>query len=186
MQVDSQLCFVEPGAAPASLVAAAGALVPIGGVLDLLGVGVGVAPPGVIGNPFNGFYGVDPGPGEHKPTLSARIGTALASATNTAAFEFVLQVASDTGAGGGYQPGAWEDWVTAGLQAVGAYPASSKIRIDLAPAPNSTPSPRFIRFVMRPLAGDDLTAGTVSFAGFVMADDDLTNVIQAPSNYVVA
>lgn len=185
MQIDQQLTFVGIGAAPVSLVGAAGALIQIGGTIDMLGQGVGVAPQGVIGNPFNGFYGVDPGPGMLKPTLAGRIGTALATG-NAATVEFVLQVASDTGAAGGFQPGTWEDWVTAGVQAVGAYPVNSKIRMDFTPLPNSTPAARYMRFIMRPLTATNLSAGTCTFAGLVMADDDLQNVQNGPVNYVVA
>lgn len=185
MQVDQQLTFVGLGAAAVSLVGAAGAAVVIGNPLDLLGLGVGVAPQGVIGNPFNGFYGVDPGPGMLKPTFSGRIGTALATG-NAATAEFVLQVAPDTGAAGNYQPGTWEDWVTTGARAVGDFAANSKVRMDLGPAPNNTPVPRFIRLLLRVPAATNLNAGTMTFAGLVMADDDLGNVQQAPVGYAVA
>ena len=185
MQIDNQLVFLGLGAAPVSLVGAAGADVPIGSVIDLLGLGSGVAPQGIIGNPFNGFYGVDPGPGQLKPTLAGRLGTALATGNGSLA-QVVLQVAPDTGAAGGYVPGTWEDWVTTGVRALTDFAANSKIRMDLAPAPSGTPSPRFIRFLFRPSAAENLSAGTVSFAGFVMADDDLGNVQNAPVGYTVA
>lgn len=185
MQIDQQLTFVGLGAAAVSLVGAAGAAIQIGSTLDLLGVGVGVAPPGVIGNPFNGFYGVDPGPGMLKPTFSGRIGTALAT-SNAATAEYVLQVAPDTGAAGGYQPGTWEDWVTTGTRAVSDFAANGKVRMDLGPAPNNTPAPRFVRLLQRVPAATNLSAGTMTFAGFVMADDDLGNAQNAPQNYAVA
>lgn len=185
MQIDQQLTFIGLGAAPVSLVGAAGAAIVIGNPIDLLGQGAGLAPAGIIGNPFNGLYGVDPGPGMLKPTFSGRIGTALATA-NAATAEFVLQVAPDSGAAGGYQPGTWEDWVTTGARAVGDFPANSKVRMDLGPAPNGTPAPRFIRLILRVPAAENLSAGTMTFAGLVMADDDLGNAQNAPVGYTVA
>lgn len=179
--IDNQVSFVGLGAAAASLVGAAGALVQVGDVIDLLGVGVGVAPPSIIGNRASGFYGVDPGVGRTKPRCAIYIGTSLATG-NSATAEFALQYAPDTGSSGGYLPGTWEDGATGGAKAVAEYAAGVLAQLDLPPAPPSTQTPRFVRLVMRVPASTNLSAGTVIFAGLVMGLDEQAQR-QAPNNY---
>lgn len=181
MQTDALTNFVQPGAVPVTAVGPAGAIVQIGQTLDLLGPGVGVAPPGVIGNTT--LWGHDPGIGRVKPEIQITVGTAFATG-NAATGEFVIQYAPDTGAAGGYQPGTWEDAETTGFKAVGVFSANQVVRMDLPPTPPSTPTPRFTRLIMRPAPATNFSAGTVSFAGLTMVRDDQANK-QAPSNYVV-
>jgi hypothetical protein len=177
---DAQTAFVLPNSA-FSLVGGAGAIVQIGNIVDLLGVGVGVAPPNIIGN--RSVYGVDPGIGLMKNEVEIDLLAALATG-NSATAEFAIQYAIDSGASGGYQPGTWEDANTTGIKAVGAFPAGTQIRMDLPPSPADMqlPPPRFVRAIMRPSAAANLNAGTVAFAGIVPARTDLVNK-NAPNNY---
>lgn len=176
---DAQTAFVLPNSA-FSLVAGAGVTVQIGQVVDLMGVGVGVAPPNIIGN--RSVYGVDPGIG-FKPVVEIDILAGLATGTAMAP-EFAIQYAPDTGAAGGYNPGTWENASTTGAKAVTVYPAGTQIRMDLPPAPPDMqdPPPRYIRAVLLGVAAVNLTVGTVAFAGITMSRTDLTNK-NAPNNY---
>lgn len=176
---DAQTAFVLPNSA-FSLVGGAGATVQIGQVVDLMGVGVGVAPPNIIGN--RTYYGVDPGIG-FKPVVEIDILAGLTTG-NAFAAEFAVQYAQDTGAAGGYQPGTWESASTTGSKAVGVYPSGTQIRMDLPPAPPDMqdPPPRYIRVALLGVSGENLTAGTVSFAGITMSRTDLTNR-NSPNNY---
>jgi hypothetical protein len=183
MQLDALLNFVQPGQAPVSAVGAAGAVVQIGAIIDLLGPGVGVAPPGIIGN--TSLWGHDPGLGRVKPEINIHIGTAFATG-NAATGEFAIQYAPDTGAAGGYQPGTWEDAETTGFKLVAELAANTVLRMDLPPAPPLTLMPRFMRLIMRPPAATNMNAGTVTFAGPTMARDEHQTMKQYPSNYVVA
>jgi hypothetical protein len=183
MMVDALLNFVQPGAAAVSVVGAAGAIVQIGATIDLLGPGVGVAPPGIIGN--TSLWGHDPGPGRVKPEIRINIGTAFATG-NAAQGEFAIQYAPDTGAAGGYQPGTWEDAETTGFKPVTELSANQTIRMDLPPAPPNTLMPRFMRLIMRPTSATNMSAGTVTFAGPTMGPDDHVVMRQQVNNYVVA
>lgn len=182
---DALTCFVQPGGA-ASLVGAASATVQIGAVLDLLGVGVGMAPPSIIGvNRLNSLYGVDPGSGKGKPEIEVTFSTAPAAASGT--FAYAVQYAPDTGAAGGYQPGTWETAYQTAAAAVTEYTASNAVRMDVPPSPPGTPQPRFVRMVMVPSSGALMTAGVVNFAGIVMArGSDILSAQNMPSNYTVA
>lgn len=180
---DALTCFVLPGA-NFSLVGGAGASIQIGGIYDLLGQGVGTPPANIIGsNRLNGFYGVDPGEGKMKPELEIDFGVSPAASGGT--YQFAVQYAPDTGAAGGYQPGTWETVTETGSVSATEYTSLAPVRLDLPPAPPATPQPRFIRLLMIPSSGNNLTAGAVSFAGIVMARTDMVSV-NAPSNYSVA
>lgn len=179
---DALTAFVLPGG-NFSLVAGAGVTVQIGQTYDLLGQGVGTAPANIIGvNRLGGFYGVDPGMTKMKPELEIDFAV---SPAGTGTFQYGVQYAPDTGAAGGYQPGTWETVIETGGDAATEYGTANPVRLDLPPAPPATPQPRYIRLVMIPASGDNLTAGAVSFAGIVMARTDLVNA-NAPSNYTVA
>ena len=61
MLLDALLNFVQVGS-PLSLVAGAGVAIPSPGIIDLLGLGVGVGPTErIIGLPQSGFFGEDSG-----------------------------------------------------------------------------------------------------------------------------
>lgn len=178
---DASTTFVQPGGA-ASLVGAASTTIQIGGIYDLAGVGVGVAPPNIIGsNRLGGFYGVDPGSGKGKPEVEITFST---SPAGSGTFQYALQYAPDTGATGGYQPGTWESAFETNASAATEYTTANAVRMDVPPAPPNTPQPRYVRIVMIPASGDNMSAGVVSFAGIVMArgSDILANQ-NSPSNY---
>jgi len=179
---DSATAFVQPNSA-FSLIGVAGSDLQIGNVVDLMGVGVGVAPPNIIGN--RSLYGVDPGIG-FKPVVEINILAGLATG-NAMTAEFAIQYAPDTGSAGGYLPGTWENASTTGPKAVSEYPAGTQIRMDLPPAPpdQQLPPPRYIRAVLVGEAAKNLNAGTVQFAGIVMSRTDPVNK-NAPNNYVQA
>lgn len=164
----------------------AGVTVQIGAVYDFAGVGVGVAPPNIIGsNRYAGFYGVDPGAGQFKPEIEITFSVAPAASAGT--YQYALQYAPDTGAAGGYLPGTWENASETNNSAVTEYGLTNAVRLDLTPAPPNTPQPRYARLVMIPSSGNNMTAGTVNFAGIVLARaaDILANRF-TPSNYVAA
>jgi hypothetical protein len=179
---DSLTAFVLPGGA-ASLIGAASATIQIGGIYDLLGQGVGTAPANIIGtNRLNSFYGVDPGAGKGKPEIEITFGV---SPVGAGTFAYALQYAPDTGVAGGYQPGTWETAYATSFSAATEYSTADAVRLDVAPSPPNTPQPRYVRVVMIPATGDHMTAGSVSFAGIVMARaSDILTAQQTPSNYV--
>ena len=72
------------------------------GIIDLLGLGVGVAPQSIIGT--RTLFGADMGIDDQKLQLLCTTGTAFAT-SNAATLNVQFQGAVDTGAGGGYQPG---------------------------------------------------------------------------------
>lgn len=182
MQLDALVSFLQFGAPPVSAVAAAGATIPIGNVIDLLGNGVGQAPTAIIGNTT--LWGADPGIGRVKPEIFANVGTAFATSDSCTA-QFSLQYAADTGAAGGYLPGTWYDSSQTQAHAASVMTAGQVIRMDITPAPPEVPTPRFVQLVMKTPSGEVFTAGTITSAGVTMARDDNTSKNQA-ANYVVA
>lgn len=179
--LDAQWVFVAPPMAPVSAVAGAGVNVPIGQVIDLLGVGVGMAPPNIIGTAA--LFGEDPNTGIWKLDLQINIGTAFTTGT-AATGNFAIQVAPDTGAAGGYLPGTWETAEETGAKAASELTANQVLRLPMPPAPPATLRPRYMRLLLQVPAATDFTAGTVSGAFFVQGRDDLQNK-QASSNYTV-
>ena len=182
--------FVSPNGPPLSMVGAAGAAVIFPGIVDVLGLGVGMAPSAnVIGNPASGFFGADMGLGIWKLEIEIDIGTAFTTGTAATA-EFVLRGAPDTGAAGGYQPGTWEDFATTGTHAaselLAATISAGRFRMAWPPAPPGTLTPRFYRMEMRVPAATNFTAGTVTGAYAVQGRDDLQSAQRAASNYTVS
>ena len=178
MMLDSSLALV-PFGSPLSLVGANAATF-ASNVIDLLGAGVGMVPPNIIGV-NNALFGTDPGAGTAAPRVAAAIGTAVVSAgggTITAS----LQYAVDTGAAGNYQPGAWitaseTGQMTAAQLAAGAVFA----RLDLPRIFPINQQPRFMRLLFT-IGTAAITAGTVSFAYITFARDDI-NSLFIGSNY---
>lgn len=180
MRIDSQLVYVP---APLSLVGGAGISIP-SNVLDLLSSGVGTPPANIIGNVA--LFGEDLGVGGGfvVPTLFVAMGIAAATA-NAAALNIALQLAPDTGAAGGYLPGAWTTAVETSPIPVANLGAGAVLaRLDFAPVQPVTLRPRFHRLLFSPGAGANFTAGTISFAGIVPARDDQSNKYAA-NNYQV-
>ena len=152
-------------------------------MIDLLGQGVGQAPANIIGNAA--LFGEDPNTGIWKLDLQVNVGTAFTTATSATA-NIAIQVAPDTGAGGGYLPGTWVTAEETGPHVVGTMTANQVLRLPMPPAPPEVPRPRYMRLLLQvaPASTGIFTAGTISAAFFVAARDDLQNR-QATSNYVV-
>jgi hypothetical protein len=175
---DALLTFVG---APLSLVGAPGqnfATNPY----DVLGVGAGNPPPGIIGNAA--LFGSDLGVGGFQPELVVIIGTALVTAT-AATLNAQFQAAPDTGSAGGYLPGTWQTIdeqgpITAAQGLANTYIA----RFKWPPVFPATLRPRFYRLNFAVPAGTDFTAGTISNAFVTTVRDDYSQA-QAAKNYTV-
>lgn len=192
MFTDATLSLVPLGA-PLSLVGASGVAIPSPLTIDLAGVGVGVAPPNIIGTNVT-VFGTDMGVGEHRPEMNITIGTALAAAGGTT-LKVALQAAQDTGAAGGYQPGTWLDLVSQDNITVANAVAGAVIaRFPWIPEMPPNFQPRFLRLLFSPQTtaagvtttpGGDFTAGTIASALVTTVRDDYSAKYQ-PRNYAVA
>lgn len=185
MFTDALLNFVPIGGNQ-SVVGAAGAsivLAPGGTALDLMGAGVGLAPPNFIGTAA--LFGTDFGVGVKKALLAIAVGTAFAT-TNAGTWNLAFQLAPDTGAAGGYLPGAWTTIIETGAQPVANAPANAIIaRFDWPPAFPVTLRPRFARLLMQLASGTNLSAGTIAYALVTTDRDDQSNKYAA-KNFVVS
>lgn len=186
MYNDALLAFAPIGANQ-SMVGAAGAsivLAPGGVALDLLGAGVGVAPPNIFGTSFSTF-GADIGIGVRKPLLAIAVGTAFATG-NAATWNLAFQLAADQGAAGNYQPSTWYTAEETGPQAVGDAAANAIIaRFDWPPAFPTTLRPRYARLLMKFPAATNLSAGTIAYAIVTLDRDDLS-IRNAQRNFSVS
>lgn len=182
MRLDSSISFVPLGS-PLSLVAAAGVDIASTNIVDILGAGVGVAPPSIIGTAS--VFGSDMGIGDNRPLLDVVIGTALATGTS-ATLNVALQGAIDSGSAGGYLPGTWQTFVETGEITAAQGVANARIaRFDWPPAFPETLRPRFYRLLFQVPAATLFTAGTIAFALVTMARDDQANKY-ASKNFAVA
>ena len=182
--------FISPNGPAVSAVGAAGASIIFPGIIDVMGIGVGFAPPNIIGNPGSGFFGTDMGLGIWKLDVQVNIGVAFTTA-DAATGNFSLQGAPDTGSAGGYLPGTWEDFAETGAKAVTELVAATVngagvFRLAFPPAPPATLTPRYYRMIMKVPSGLVFTAGTIAAAFCVQGRDDLQSAMRAASNYVVA
>ena len=176
MILDALLNFVPIGG-NLSLVAGAGVAIPSTNVIDILGLGVGVAPSErIIGTPASGVFGSDTGLGMDKPQVQVNIGTTPTAGTGTPTLNVAFQGAPDTGAGGGYLPGAWQTLVESGpytvaqlAAAVGNYPIA---RFDWPPAFPPGLQPRYLRLLFSPAAATAFGAGMIASAIVTMVRDD--------------
>lgn len=183
MRIDSQWVFVPPSA-PLSLVGAGGATFN-STVIDLLGQGVGTAPQAIIGNVtvFGADLGIMDGPA--KPKLQVTTGPVNFASAGACTANLAFQLAPDLGAGGAYQPGAWQTAVETGAMTVAQLLASSVIaRLDWPPVFPKTLRPRYARLSIATPAGLSFTAGSINFAGVTWMRDDYA-VNQAANNYKV-
>lgn len=168
MLLDASLAFV-PVVAPLSLVLGAG-VSQASGVLDILGAGVGIAPPGYIGT--RTLFGMDLGIDKEKVQIICAVGTAFAT-SNSATLNVQFQAAPDTGAAGNYQPGTWNTLVETGTIAAANLTAGAIIaRFDFPPAFPAKTLPRFLRFNFSIPSGTNFTAGSIAFAYPTYARDD--------------
>ena len=174
MRTDGLLMPV-PLSAPLSLVGAAGVNLP-SGVIDLLGLGVGMSPAlagQIIGTTFNQQFGIDYGVGDDRLLLDCVIGVALAT-SDSCTLNLAFQGAPDTGLTGGWLPGTWQTLVETGPLTAAQCPAGARIaRFDFPPSfPETSPPPRFIRLLAQVPSGELFTAGTIAFALLTSARDD--------------
>jgi hypothetical protein len=178
MIFDASLSLVPIGS-PLPLVAAAGVAIP-SAVIDLLGAGVGVAPPNIIGNAS--VFGTDFGIGADPTELNVTIGTACATA-NGATLNVQLQFAADNGA---YQPGTWYTAGESGAIAAANLAANAVIaRLPWLPAFPKNLQPRFARLNFVVPAATNFTAGTIGSALVCWGRDDYA-VAFAAKNFSVS
>lgn len=179
MLIDALVSFVGPNS-PLSLVGGAGVAIP-SGVIDLLGAGVGVAPPNIIGNAA--VFGEDAGIGQPRMQSEVLVTTAFVTA-NAATLNIAFQGAPDTGAGGGYLPGAWTTLMETGYLAAALLTKGAVLgRFDWPPGVPPNFRPRFLRLLFQPLAATNFTAGAV-LAPSTTGRDDIAQIYQA-ANYTV-
>ena len=190
MLIDASFSFLPWGSSPQSMVLGAGVSAQIGTVLDLMGVGVGVAPPNVIGT--TSVFGMQPGTGVIKPVIQALVGTSFAT-SNSATLNVQLQYAADTGASGGYQPSTWNTIVETGTisaanliaPTAGNPFAAVFAQLEFDPTFPFTVRPRFVRLYGVIPASTNFTAGTVAYAGVMLGRDEFT-MKQAARNFAVS
>jgi hypothetical protein len=162
MLLDALVSFSN---APFSIVAGAGVATP-SSVIDLLGLGSGVAPVNIIGN--NSVFGQDPGIGWPRGQAQVIVTTAFTTAT-AATMNFIYQGAPDSGSGGGYLPGTWQTIVESGYLAVTDLDSAVATdpdgaiawQFDFEPTHPISFRPRFLRVLCQPLAATLFTAGAV-------------------------
>lgn len=177
MLIDALVSFIGPNT-PLSLIGGAGVAIP-SNVIDLIGAGVGVAPPNIFGN--STVFGMDAGIGQPRMQSEVVVTTAFVTA-NGASLNIAFQGAPDTGAVGGYLPGAWTTLEETGPMAVALLTLSAIIyRPDWPPAVPPNFRPRFLRLLFQPSAGANFTAGAV-LAPSTMGRDDVANLYQ-PRNF---
>lgn len=177
MLIDALLNFAMT---PLSLVGGAGVAIP-SNVIDLLGAGVGVAPPNIFGN--STVFGMDAGIGNPREQSEVLVTTAFTTA-NAATLNIAFQGAADQGLAGNYQPSAWVTLMETGYLAVGSLTKGAILgRFDWPPAVPPSFRPRFLRLLFQPLAATNFTAGAV-LAINTQGRDDIAQIYQ-PANYVV-
>ncbi len=170
MELDGLLAFVNYGA-PLSLANLAAGAGVASNVIDLIGSGVGVAPPNIIGT--RTVFGTDLGIGRQKTQLLCTTGTAFAT-SDSAELNIQFQAAVDSGAGGGYQPGTWQTLVETGYMTAAQLGAAVTVaRFDYPPSFPFGTLPRFLRLYFQILTGTVFTAGTIAFAMPTSARDDV-------------
>jgi hypothetical protein len=158
-------------------------------VVDLLGAGVGVAPPNIIGNRTT--FGTDLGVGSKRPELNVTIGVGLVAGVAGTNLRVAFQAAQDQGSAGNYQPATWNDIVSEDNITPANAPANTVIfRVPYLPVFPANLSPRFLRLKFSPLVAGawplgDFTAGTIASALVTNVRDDWA-AKYAAANYKVA
>ena len=104
---------------------------------------------------------------------------------NSCTLNVALQVAPDTGAAGGYQPGTWQTINETGPMTAAQLTANQVIRMDWSAVFPASARPRFVRLYFQVPAATNFTAGTIQSAFVTLVRDDQANKY-TPNNYVVA
>lgn len=146
-------------------------------VYDILGSGVGTAPPSIIGNPA--LFGSDVGIGLWRAQIAMAVGNAAFVGGTSLEIEF--QAAPDTATT--HAAGAWttldrRDYPVAQLTANAVIG-----RFDFPPSIPPGLNPRYLRLQFTPTGV--FTGGVIAFALVTLDRDDQANK-QAGANYKVA
>jgi hypothetical protein len=176
MILDSQLSFIPLG----GNLSIAGVAVASPNTIDLLGLGVGVAPTNIWGTPT--VFGAPDamGVGGPRPELNITVGTALAGGTN---LNVALQAAADAGTPT-YQPSTWYTLAESGTILAANLTANTVIfRVPWLPPFPANLRPRFLRLLFTP--SGTFTSGNIASAVVVPVRDDQFNKYAA-GNYKVA
>lgn len=178
MLIDVLVSFIPPGS---TLVVTGGSGAGFrSGIIDLLGLGVGVAPANIIGNATT--FGSDPG--IDWPRAQAQIGvkTALVTATG-ATMNFKYQGAAEDATT--HLPVTWKTIVESGDIAVTDMDGIGDIvwQFDFEPVHPLSFRPRFLSVLAQVSAAASFTAGAVVIP-VSLGLDQLKN-FQTPNNYVV-
>lgn len=184
MMTDALLNFV-PINGNFSLVGGAGVNLPLPGIIDLLGNGVGVAPTSIWGT--TAVFGAPDalGVGGMRPELNITIGTGLVTA-NGATLNIALQGAIDTGLAGAYQPGPWNTFVESGPMTAALCPAGTVVfRCPWLPPFPANLRPRYLRLLAQVPAAENFSAGTIASALVTTVRDDQFNKYAARNFSVV-
>lgn len=187
MLTDALLAFVPLGG-NLSLVGGAGVPIASPNIIDLLGVGVGQAPPSIIGSQ-TATFGEDPGVGTRRPELMISIGTAVV-AVGATLLKIALQAAADQGAAGGYQPSTWHDVVSQdNLSPTDLVANAVPFRVPWLPTMPPNLRPRFLRLLFSPMTATALpsgsfSAGTIASALVTTGRDDYA-IKYAAKNFTV-
>lgn len=187
MRSDALLSFVPIGTA-LSLVAGAGVDVRAPGIIDLLGLGVGVVAPNSNGNPIIGnvttFGSPDAGGvGGIRPELNITVGTAAVAGTGTPTLNVQLQAAADDGTG---NPGTYQTIGESGALTVAQLTANTVIaRLPWLPPFPENLRPRFLSLNFEIPAATAFSALTIASALVTTVRDDWFQR-QAAKNYAVS
>lgn len=183
MITDAQLALIPIGYNQ-SMVAGAGVSIPSINTLDLMGVGVGLPPPNIIGQVS--VFGVDVGVGgRFRPEIAMAVGTTFTT-SNVASLNVALQAAPDPGAGGNYTPSVWTTIYESGIIAVANLTSGRKLlRGPILPVFPENLRPRFLRLLFQIPSATNFTAGSIAYATFTWVRDDFA-AQYAPRNYAVA
>ena len=182
MLTDALLAFIPIGG-NLSLIQPAGTVV-LSNVVDQLGVGVGVAPPSIIGS--QSTYGADMGVGGLRPELMISIGQAVV-ATASSTLKVAFQGAPDPGAAGNYTPAAgdWKDIVSQdNIAAANLFANAIPARFPWLPTMPPGLRPRFYRLAFTISSLGSFTAGTIASALVTTVRDDYAARF-AQKNYAV-
>ena len=154
-------------------------------VYDLLGAGVGQAPPSIIGNVATYGSPDAKGVGKMRPELVVSIGAALI-AVGASTLNCALQLAADTGAGGGYQPSTWNTAAETGPMTAAELVAQTLLaRFPFLPPFPFNLRPRFVSLLFSPSAGGSFTQGSIASALVTAMRDDYS-AKYAANNFKVA
>lgn len=174
MRSDALLAFIPIGS-PLSLTT--GTLT--SNVIDLMGSGVGTAPPNIIGT--RTVFGQDPGIGQVRPELN--IVTGSVTPAGGTSLNVQLQYAVDAGTPT-YLPGTWITIAETGAIVTASLAALQHLaRFPFLPAFPVGTLPRYLRLAF--VIVGTYTAGTIDSALVVPSRDDQANKFSA-KNFVVA